>query len=277
MLKLLLQSMTVFGKYSGDLLLITDEQMKAVLQDVQGVLQGFTVHYLLQPPCEGRFMSSARKLNVFDFPGLRRFSPVLYLDLDVLVVRPLASVFAALDHAELLYAGVEPETFCSNYKAGALLNIPEGGRNITADGIPIDRYNVSCSSPGFSAGLFMFAPHDRIRSLFNRTMERIMTWIRSGTVTPSCLEQPFMNFFFVLEHSLHVPGISKFVMDYMPQGSGRRNSGARYRAQAERKMQILRSHKKVLIHFATGNSKGVSGPKVDKRVSMQHVFAQLKT
>ena len=55
-----------------------------------------------------------------------------------------------------------------------------------------------------------------------------MTWIRSGTVTPSCLEQPFMNFFFVLEHSLHVPGISKFVMDYMPQGSGRRNSGARY-------------------------------------------------
>ena len=49
------------------------------------------------------------------------------------------------------------------------------------------------------------------------------------------------------------------------------------RAQAERKMQILRSHKKVLIHFATGNSKGVSGPKVDKRVSMQHVFAQLKT
>ena len=31
---------------------------------------------------------------------------------------------------------------------GALLNIPEGGRNITADGIPIDRYNVSCSSPG---------------------------------------------------------------------------------------------------------------------------------
>ena len=65
-------------------------------------------------------MSSARKLNVFDFPGLRRFSPVLYLDLDVLVVRPLASVFAALDHAELLYAGVEPETFCSNYKAGAM-------------------------------------------------------------------------------------------------------------------------------------------------------------
>ena len=105
--------------------------------------------------------ASAARLDIFDFPEVAKYEKILYLDTDVLVVRPLAPVFD-LATEDRLYA------------------LEEGSLDSE---VPYDYWGKDLFAPGevaaledktgFSAGVLLFKNTDTIRALFQRIKDHI--------------------------------------------------------------------------------------------------------
>ena len=107
--------------------------------------------------------ASAARLDIFDFPEVAKYEKILYLDTDVLVVRPLAPVFD-LATEDRLYA------------------LEEGSLDSE---VPYDYWGKDLFAPGevaaledktgFSAGVLLFKNTETIRTLFERIKTHIAT------------------------------------------------------------------------------------------------------
>jgi hypothetical protein len=105
--------------------------------------------------------ASAARLDIFEFPEVANYEKILYLDTDVLVIRPLAPVFAVATD-DLLYA------------------LEEG--NLESE-VPYDYWGSKLFAPGeisaledktgFSAGVLLFRNCEAVRALFQKIKEHI--------------------------------------------------------------------------------------------------------
>lgn len=105
--------------------------------------------------------ATAARLDIFEFPEVANYEKILYLDTDILVIRPLAPVFGvAID--ESLYA------------------LEEGNLELV---VPYDYWGKNLFTPdeiaalkdktGFSTGVLLFKNCATIRALFQRIKEHI--------------------------------------------------------------------------------------------------------
>ena len=105
--------------------------------------------------------ASAARLDIFEFPEVANYEKILYLDTDVLVIRPLAPVFAVATD-DMLYA------------------LEEG--NLESE-VPYDYWGSKLfaageiaaleDKTGFSAGVLLFRNCDAVRALFQKIKEHI--------------------------------------------------------------------------------------------------------
>jgi hypothetical protein len=108
--------------------------------------------------------ASAARLDIFDFPEVaEKYEKILYLDTDVLVIRPLAPIFDLVTE-DRLYALEE----------GSLdLEVPYDywGKDLFAPG----EVAALEDKTGFSAGVLLFKNTRTIRALFQRIKDHIAT------------------------------------------------------------------------------------------------------
>lgn len=105
--------------------------------------------------------ASAARLDIFDFPDVLNYEKILYLDTDILVIRPLKPIFD-LATEDRLYA------------------LEEGSLDLV---VPYDYWGKDLFAPGevaaledktgFSAGVLLFKNTDTIRALFQRIKAHI--------------------------------------------------------------------------------------------------------
>ena len=112
--------------------------------------------------------ASAARLDIFDFPEVAKYEKILYLDTDVLVVRPLAPVFdlATKDRLYALEEGSLDSEVPYDY----------WGKDLFAPG----EVSALEDKTGFSAGVLLFKNTDTIRALFQRIKAHIATTPGTG-------------------------------------------------------------------------------------------------
>jgi len=107
--------------------------------------------------------ASAARLDIFDFPEVAKYEKILYLDTDVLVVRPLAPVFdlATEDRLYALEEGLLDSEVPYDY----------WGKDLFAPG----EVAALEDKTGFSAGVLLFKNTATIRTLFQQIKAHIAT------------------------------------------------------------------------------------------------------
>eukprot|EP00667_Euglena_gracilis_P013641 EG_transcript_14071 len=207
---LLLESLHHLGQYCGDVLFITEAALQPAIQALPAI-QPFHVHYQLLGPCphspgnpdHARLQAAITRARVFEFASLRNFSVLLYLDTDIVVVRPLRPFLEGLHSPSAM--SVMPEyTVCSQFHAAALFPIlhrrlaDRGLTNQTLAAFQQTHLPVlgpsGCKEVSFNSGLLLIPNTRRMRGIFERFLAHAQEWMRLGLPLPKAMEQPFLTF-----------------------------------------------------------------------------------
>eukprot|EP00668_Euglena_longa_P003460 GGOE01004049.1.p1 GENE.GGOE01004049.1~~GGOE01004049.1.p1 ORF type:complete len:319 (-),score=84.75 GGOE01004049.1:353-1309(-) len=207
---LLLESLHHLGQYCGDVLFITEPALRPSIQALPSI-KPFHVHYHLLGPCphsggnpdHTRLRAAITRARVFDFPAIHNFSMLLYLDTDIVVVRPLRPFLAGMQRASAM--SVMPEyTVCSQFHAAALFSIlhprlvDRGLTNLTLSAFLQTHLHIlgqsGCKEGSFNSGLLLVPNTHRMRWIFQQFLAHAQEWMRLDLPLPKAMEQPFLTF-----------------------------------------------------------------------------------
>jgi hypothetical protein len=156
---LLLNSIYKYGdlEQSTDILIYTSTEF---MNQMRPNIKGAPI-FKMNDSIQTVVAASAARLDIFDFPEITKYEKILYLDTDVLVIRPLKPVFD-LATEDRLYALEE----------GSLdSEVPYDywGKDLFAPG----EVAAMKDKTGFSAGVLLFKNTETIRDLFQRIKAHI--------------------------------------------------------------------------------------------------------
>lgn len=179
-----LKSLTLQGHYKDDILFITSEEFKPLLQQLS-VLRFFNnVKFLIIEPrtIDQTFYGSYNKLQIYRFTEIDQYSNILFLDSDMLICNDVNTLFGLIER--------NPQDVHVSSEAGSLItSLDHGGGYLT----PEERkYVIDNSVTTMNGGFFGFTPQ-RI-SFFKRTVDHVEDEISNKRLyRHACLEQPFFN------------------------------------------------------------------------------------
>lgn len=193
LLKILLTSIKLNSRYDGiAFLVLTSEELQSEIVQM-GALIGVPLQIHLFETTDV-FGASASKCRIFEVPTIHQYTHLLYLDLDVLVTRDLATLFDNVTD-DVLY-GIED---------GRMDHPGNGGWLYTKD---------TCQNPtevpAINAGVLLFPNTPAIKTIMTECYRYMIEKKKRGDTMPSCLEQPFVNYFFYKEGRLN----SQMLKDY---------------------------------------------------------------
>ena len=114
MLELALKSLHAIGRYEGELLIITDRTIEQLEPIIPPGIRSRT--HLWAREASGEMDFYASRYWVVDWPGALDFQPVLYLDTDVIVDRPVGDVLSMLVLSKTLSAQQEKFSLLQFYR-----------------------------------------------------------------------------------------------------------------------------------------------------------------
>jgi hypothetical protein len=173
LLDLLLKSMKFYSPLDFDFLVITQSEFS---QDVlnMGLKFGIDIK-IFTLECKTIFEAACARLRIFDYPDLH-YDKLLYIDTDILIKADLNPIFN-LDIKDLLH-GIQSGTIESENFGSKFFNFNKISRSLT----------------GINSGTLLFLNSETMKSLFQRILDHVNTFILQGRKTPYCLDQPFINY-----------------------------------------------------------------------------------
>jgi hypothetical protein len=158
-----------------EILVMCDEDFAPHITDIPG-------HRFVTGPNPDGVAASMRKVEIFDWPLLRAYERVLFLDCDVVVTAPIGALFDAFTNGDMLY--VCPEKTSADHASPYF--------SLSYDDAQLAGYVRDGVRP-FNCGQFAFRVTDEMEAHFGAVRELMRKWTGEYFY-----EQSFMNHHFGL-------------------------------------------------------------------------------
>jgi hypothetical protein len=176
-----------------ELLLITDRNTKKVLLKNR-LLKKFQVNYHLVKSVKDGVDASVQKIKIFDYKNIKKYSKILFLDLDILIVGNVKKIFDQPVSTNILYSAIHK--FSQEIHKTEYHTISPYSEN------QIRRFSEK-NIFAFNAGQFFFLNTPTMQIHFNNIKNFINMW--NGRYF---FEQSFMNTYF---NVLQISNVFKFM------------------------------------------------------------------
>lgn len=190
LLRLLVESLALSDTDTSkfDILVFTQKDMA---EEIKKVFEDFGVNgkvkcmdFLYSKKANGRRRTQQRHLHILDssqmslriweWEDIDLYDKLLYLDVDVLIIRDLNEILD-MQLENKLYA--EKESTINNKNHGGEL---------------FDFSKIEEHTPAFCGGVLLFNNCTEVKELFERTLRHVDEHVDSCQRIPKCLEQPFL-------------------------------------------------------------------------------------
>jgi len=182
LLKLLIKSIAIrsnFNKQNTDILIVTSESFKPIIQKELSIFDLPIYYYILN--VNTLFEAGCARLNIFNYENINKYDKILYLDTDILINN---NINILLDHDisnDKIYA-LEEGTIKHQYWGGLLFDF--------------SKYNNNQSA--FTTAILFFKNSESMRSLFDKINIHIKNY--KFNQIPACLEQGFVVYNAITEN-----------------------------------------------------------------------------
>jgi len=178
LLSLLLRSIKEYGDFDSnvdtDFVIFTHRNF---YNDISGIVEEHSLSnvYIRLLELETIVQSKYARLLIFEYERINEYEKILYLDTDILIVKPLRDIFSH-ELQERLYAVQECDISGEYF-----------GKHL------FDFNKIHIKTPAFNSGVLLFKNCDVIKELFRDILNHILEY--QGTVGfGSCVDQPFFNY-----------------------------------------------------------------------------------
>ena len=175
-LEILLESLVTLGKVNfttTDVLIMTDNILHQKIVDLCNKLK-IPAKFIVSD-IKTKFDAAAYRLNIFNYSEIDKYSKLLYLDCDIVIVNDINTIFA-LDLENKLYAGSEETS--TSYMHGNHIWMRQSEKNP--------------NKTTFSTGLLLFNNCTEIKNLFIETNNTIIEL--ADLKADGAWEQPYLNY-----------------------------------------------------------------------------------
>ena len=165
-----------------DVLIITTSDFKLLIEQKEIAKKFNLLFHVVDEPQDG-VRASMLKLNVFDFPELHNYRNILFLDCDIVCIKPIKNLFVNKLKTNNLLTVSNPSVPITSHNSiyhGLDVEDPERIQRI------IDNKQMP-----FNAGQFMFKNSERMKQHFEN-----VKWFASVWPGKFFFEQCFMNRYF---------------------------------------------------------------------------------
>lgn len=173
LLELTLISIRLFSNYTGvDFLIFVSKEFEEKVTKLSENLQ-IPLKIIVINNINNGHDASSHKLHIFNYIDDKIYFKILYIDIDIIVQGNLLQLFD-LSIEDKLYAVREGK-----------INEVWFGKNF------FNFSKINSETPAFNAGILLFHNSKLMRTLFNNVNKHINEIKLSGSILPSCYEQPF--------------------------------------------------------------------------------------
>ena len=171
LINILLKSYKLFGNPTNNVhyLIMCNYEFKDKIQNIFNNLKLNGKIWCLD--LKTKFDAGCSRLKIFDYPYLKFYKKILYLDTDILITNSIHNVL----------------NFTLDNKLYTLL---EGYTNHDYWGAKFFNNNPNCDA--FSSGILLFNNHKIIKRLFTKILNHIDNHIKNKLPIPNVLDQPFI-------------------------------------------------------------------------------------
>lgn len=182
--KILLKSLKIFGKIDNsiDVLIITNDNFKDELSKFCKSLDiSYKIHVLDKITIEESKLSRYEIFRIKDDVNLKEYCQILYLDIDVIVQNDIKEIFT-YDLGEKIYAKDHGDIGADMY-----------GKILFDEWRNSDNY-IDKKTKSFCSGVLLFKNCEKVEELFEKTLNHMSEYKKSGKEFGTCIDQPFLNF-----------------------------------------------------------------------------------
>ena len=170
-LKLLLFSMLIYSKVeSFDIIIITSNEF---IEDINKISSDFNIELkILIVECNNLSNAKLNRFKIFNYPDIKKYEKILYLDTDILIQGNLEIIFN-IDIEDKVYGLYEVDKTIESFTHGGQL---------------FDFTKVDMNIKGTNSGIFLFKNSETIRNLF-------IEILNDKNINLYCLEQSLLNYY----------------------------------------------------------------------------------
>lgn len=169
-----------------DILIITDEATKPLIQDLSFANKVNVKYHITESPHDG-VEASQNKTNIFDWEDIDQYSKILFVDCDVMALKDISVIFNQPFESNVLYTAGN-----SNLTVNHFRTIHHGFDCL--EDLFINEMNQVNQIP-FNAGQFAFKNTSSMQSHFKN-----LNWMMDAWSGEYFFEQCFMNYYFCKAH-----------------------------------------------------------------------------
>lgn len=187
LLELSLKSIVKFTPIINfDVLFITQKNFIEKIQSIS-CISNFNVKYHIIPIPDDGISASINKIKIFDYENINYYKKILYLDCDIVCVKPLNELFDIEFDSRYIQVASNPEITHASWDV-----------HVMFFGLSYLSYSqkeyIELEKPvPFNAGQFMFYNTEQMKFHFEN-----LRWLVDVWPGPYFFEQSFMNFYFSL-------------------------------------------------------------------------------
>lgn len=177
-----IETLLSYSKEDFDLLIITDEHTKDLINDLSFVKIKQPIFHLTETPFDG-VEASINKIKVFDYQDIDLYKNILYLDCDTISIQNMTDLFKEKLRSNILYTAHNDHISYSSFKT-----IQHGFECLSEEFV---KQMENAKQMPFNAGQFLFQNSIKMREHFNN-----IRWMIDNWVGKYFFEQCFMNYYF---------------------------------------------------------------------------------
>ena len=185
MFQLSLFSLIKQGEINYDVLVITTESFKQKIQQLENIT--LSIDFLIVPDTVSNIEPSINKLLIYQYEKLTDYCKVLFLDCDILAIKPFSQIFSKNIDSKKLHTHIRSD-FVMKHKQQAHL-MPWHGIGV-ATNKDLVKFKEENQIP-FNAGQFLFVPNQQMISHFEN-----VHWFSREWPQKYFFEQSLMTHYF---------------------------------------------------------------------------------
>ena len=195
LLKLLLTSIQLFSKTDlFDILVMTSPDFE---EDIQKISIQLSIPLKLHL-CDFKTLheSSCARLYIYNYPAIDQYKKLLYIDTDILIQNDLTPLLSE-PLEDKVYA-LSEGTIEHEYHGGWFFDFTTIDKNL----------------PGMNGGILLFPNTPTIQTLMKACIKHIEGDRATKKPMPACLDQPYLNYYFVKAGRYDVSLMKKYALIY---------------------------------------------------------------
>lgn len=182
LLDLSINSILKNSKINFDILIITDEPTKILIDKLSFNKKIFPKFLITETPFDG-VVASQNKTRVFEYENINEYNNILFLDCDIVCIKDVNNIFKQHLKTDTLYTAYNLNLNYTFHKT-----FHHGFEMLTDDFVTEMRIN---NQMPFNAGQFLFKNSERMREHFNN-----VCWFMKNWAGEYFFEQAFMCYYF---------------------------------------------------------------------------------